>query len=87
MNEQPLREQVEQLHAAIDSVNATEADKARLQQLISDIEQQLANADESDQSHGLVGQLEEMISSFETEHPTVAAVLNNIMVTLSSMGV
>jgi hypothetical protein len=35
----------------------------------------------------MVEQVDGLVSSFERDHPTVAGILNNIMLTLTSMGV
>lgn len=87
MEREQLREQLEQLHQAINASQASEADKSRLGNLIDDIEQQIEDPLQGQEPQGLADQVESMISSFEADHPTVAAILNNIMVTLSSMGV
>jgi seryl-tRNA synthetase len=75
-----LREQV----AALDS--ADEESKQKLNALIYDIEQRIQNGDSGD-ADNLVSQVEQSIARFETTHPTLTAVLNNIMVSLGNMGV
>ena len=87
MERQQLREQLDQLNEAINASGASQDDKRRLGELINDIEQQIDEPLVAEESQSLADQVESMVSTFETEHPTVAAVLNNIMVTLSSMGV
>lgn len=88
MDQKQLREYLEQLDSSIESLEgADEQQRAQLQGLINDIEQQLAaDALPADQG-SLSDQLDQLISEFETEHPTVSGILNNILVTLSSMGV
>lgn len=87
MEKQQLREQLEQLNQAISSSQASEADKRRLGELIDNIERQIDGPPVGQEADSLVDQVESAISTFETEHPTLAGILNNIMVTLSSMGV
>ena len=87
MNEQELRGQLDELAAAIENMPAAEAQKARLQALIDNIESQLSNAVVDGEPESLAEQVENMISGFESDHPTVAGILNNVMVTLTSMGV
>ncbi len=87
MNEQELRKQLDQLVAVIDDMRAGDADKDRLQGLIESIERQLGDSVVEGEPESLADQVDGMLSTFETDHPTVAGILNNIMVTLTSMGV
>jgi len=56
--------------------------QARLRQLVDDIEQQIAAQDE-----GVTGELKRRVETFEVEHPRVTAILNDVMVTLSNLGI
>ena len=87
MDRQQLREHLDQLSDAIDGMQASGQDKDKLNDLIVDIERQLAEPMLETEHHTLVEQVETMVSNFERDHPTVAGILNNIMVTLTSMGV
>ena len=87
MDQQQLREHLDQLSNAIDGLQASENDKNTLNELIVDIERQLAAPLLETEHHSLVEQVEGMVSDFERDHPTIAGILNNIMVTLTSMGV
>ena len=87
MEKQQLRAYLEQLNSAVEESNAPAADKSKLTDLVSTIEQQLEEPVWPSEPNDLTGQVDEMVSAFETEHPGIAGVLNNIMVTLSSMGV
>lgn len=84
MNEQQLREQLQRLMTELEQLPVTADQRQHLQRLIDDIEAQLAGDAESD---SLVDQVETAVSLFEAEHPRLAGILNNIMVTLTSMGV
>ena len=86
MDKQQLQDHLDQLNTAIDGLQAPDADKDKLNNLIVDIERQL-NEPLLTEPHSLVDQVDEMVSGFERDHPTVAGILNNIMVTLTSMGV
>ncbi len=86
MDQQQLRQHLDQLNQAIEGLQAPDTDKTKLNNLIVDIEQQL-NEPLMAEPHSLVDQVDEMVSGFERDHPTVAGILNNIMVTLTSMGV
>lgn len=87
MNEQELRLQLDQLMTAIEKIPAADAEKLRLLGLVENIERQLGNSVVEGEPESLADQVDGMVSSFEADHPTIAGILNNIMVTLTSMGV
>jgi hypothetical protein len=88
VDQQQLREYLDELNAAIEELQASDSDKGKLAKLIAEIELQLDDTVlESGDPQTLADQVDEMVSSFEQEHPAVAGILNNIMLTLSSMGV
>ncbi len=87
MDQKQLQDYLDQLNTAIDKSGAPEADKAQLNELIETIEQQLDDPLLAEDSDNLADQVDVMVAQFESEHPTIAGILNNIMVTLSSMGV
>ena len=84
MNEQHLREQLDRLAAELESLAPADDKRATINALIADIELQL-NEGIADDS--LVDQVEVAVSTFEVEHPRIAAVLNNIVITLGNIGV
>ena len=87
MEKQQLQDQLNQLSNAVESLQASDKEKNTLTVLIQDIEQQLAQPLLVNEPHDLVEQVDTMVSSFERDHPTIAGILNNIMLTLTSMGV
>ena len=83
-----LKEELDRLRAEVkdlasDNLEAT----AKLEALISELEQKLEGVADADQRSGLIEELKDTISNFETEHPRATAILNEIMVTLSNMGI
>lgn len=84
MNEQHLREQLQRLATELESLPENNDKRATINALIADIELQLSEgvADDS-----LVDQVETAVSSFEVEHPRIAAILRNIVTTLGNIGV
>jgi hypothetical protein len=54
----------------------------RLRELVNDIETQIAAQDE-----GVTGELKRRVEAFEVEHPRVTAILNDVMVSLSNLGI
>ena len=87
MNELELRAQLDELAVAIENLPGAGAEKARLQGLIENIENQLANPVVNEEPDSLAEQVDVLVSNFEADHPTIAGILNNIMVTLTSMGI
>ena len=76
---QKLRDEIK--HLSADDHESRE----KLERLINDLEAKLENPDEDNE--GLIDHLKETIQHFETEYPRATAILNDIMVTLSNMGI
>jgi hypothetical protein len=88
MERQQLSEYLDQLNSAIGDLDAPDEDKSKLTSLIAEIEQQLHEPLEvTGDPQTLVDQVENMVTTFEQDHPRVAGILNNIILTLSNMGV
>jgi len=87
MTHDKLREDLDKLRAEIDNIAADDyKSKEKLNQLITELESRLESSDEED-NHGITQNVKEAISQFESEHPRATAILNDIMVTLSNMGI
>jgi len=84
MNEQQLRDQLRQLLQALQALPVEHEQRAKLEALVADIESQLGSVDDDG---SLLEQVETAVSAFEAEHPRIAAILNNIIVTLGNIGV
>ena len=84
MNEKNLREQLQQLNAALDSLAVDAEKRESIDRLVADIESQL---DDGATDDSLVDQVEGAVSTFEAEYPRVAAILNSIVTTLGNIGV
>ncbi|MCC6710671.1 MAG: DUF4404 family protein [Gammaproteobacteria bacterium] len=81
------REQLESLLSRLrDEVAALEqrgaAVQPQLRALIDDIERQVAAEDTT-----VTGELKRRVEAFEVEHPRITAILNDMMVTLSNLGI
>jgi hypothetical protein len=85
---QRLREYLEELNSTIGDLHAPNDDKNKLTGLIAEIELQLNEPMlVTGDPQTLVDQVENMVNTFEQDHPRVSGILNNIMLTLSNMGV
>ena len=88
MTEIKLKHELDKLRKEIDALATDNIDaRKKLDLLISDIEKKLAEPADETHHNTLVENLKEAIAQFETEHPRATAILNDIMVTLSNMGI
>lgn len=87
MPEKQLREDLDKLRLEIVNLDSDEQAKEKLNSLVAEIEQELEESGLTDKAKNLSEQVEDSISRFEATHPTLTGILNNIMVTLSGIGV
>lgn len=73
-----LKNEVEQL--SVDNDNT----KEHINKLINEIENL---NDVAEEKEDVIGKIKSSIDNFEAEHPRATAILNDIMVTLSNMGI
>ena len=84
----PLEESLNNLRTEIRSLDiGDEAARQRLDRLVREIEQTLANPDDPAIDGTLGDQLKASILSFEASHPRLAGVMNEVMEKLSHMGI
>ena len=83
---QKLTETLDALRAEIDQLHTDDAEsKQRLEKLVENLEKKLEHPDDDD--HHLDEGIKDSITHFEVTHPRVTAILNDIMMTLSNMGI
>lgn len=88
MTENKLRDDIEKLRFEIKNLHADDhASKEKLQALLQEIEAGLESEEQEKQRTELLDRLKESVKHFETEHPRATAIINDIMVTLSNMGI
>lgn len=88
MDNAHLREAFGRLRAELDSLGPQdEAARARLNGLMADIERRLDNPDAEGDDEGLIASIKDSVEHFETAHPRTTAILNDIMLALSNMGI
>jgi hypothetical protein len=87
MSKENLKEDLDRLRVEVNQIADHRPDtKNKLIALIDNLEQRIKS--ESDNNDvNLLENIRDHISNFETEHPRVTAILNDIMVTLSNMGI
>ncbi len=76
-----LREELAGLEAGDDAA------RARIEQLVDHIDRRLDAAATQAQHHSLTELVSDSIEQFEVEHPRATAILNQIAMTLSNMGI
>lgn len=97
MSDNDLHALIGQLKTEISRLGpGDEEARVRLQALVADVEQRLGAVERDDADPGhegdegdeyLMESLREAVERFEVEHPRTTGILNNIMVTLGSMGI
>jgi len=85
LKQQQLEQYIEQLRAAVASVDTSAQDRRHLSEVIAAIETGMNDTAAVDAS--VVRSLERLVAGFERDHPRLAAILNNILLSLSNMGV
>ncbi len=81
-----LSEGLERLRAELKNLDADDATRQRLENLARRVERQLQEGG-AEAPHSLVKELEDEILHFEVAHPRLTAIINDIMVALSQMGI
>jgi len=85
MSKEALKKDLERLRAEVNDLAESRPEtRDKINELINDLETRVENEENHE---GLMDNIREYISKFETEHPRATAILNDIMVTLSNMGI
>lgn len=88
MNKVELRNTLESLRTDLANLKFREPQSHdRVQKLISAIERQIENSDDTENSEAVQQDLSGAITQFESEHPTLASTLGRIASSLSTMGI
>ncbi|MAK43212.1 MULTISPECIES: DUF4404 family protein [Spongiibacter] len=88
MDPKHVHEQLNRLQSEIDDLPVESGERAKLHALVEDIDRELGSGPELVlEDTGLQERLDEMVSSFEVDHPTISGLLKDIMVKLASIGV
>ncbi|MFQ5661324.1 MAG: DUF4404 family protein [Gammaproteobacteria bacterium] len=88
MTEIKLQNELKKLRLEVDNLARDNIDaREKLNSLISEIEEKLDEPDDGTHYKTLIQNIKGNISQFETEHPRATAILNDIMVTLSNLGI
>lgn len=88
MKTEQLNEALGKLRAQIEMLDSRdEVSKQKLQSLILELERKLENPEDQQTHKDLAGRLDEALLHFEVSHPTLTAILNDVIIKLESMGI
>lgn len=88
MNDNNLQDELEKLRDEIENVARHDtAAKERMTELVNEVEKGMDESSDREIDDNLRESIREAITQFETDHPRATAILNDIMVTLSNMGI
>ena len=88
MSEHDLQDKLKQLRTEIDKVAGHDNEaRDRMNSLLAEVEKTLDQESAGEVDDNLLQNLRETISRFEADHPRATAILNDIMVALSNMGI
>ncbi|MEZ0372688.1 MAG: DUF4404 family protein [Candidatus Sericytochromatia bacterium] len=83
-----LRDSLSELKNEIEHLEVRDQNvKSRIERLIHDLERQLSHPRDAAEVSALNLKLPGLIEQFEVEHPKLTRVLDQIMVSLSNMGI
>ena len=83
-----LKASLDKLRSEIEALKVSDREsKQRLETLVRDLEETLDKPGDTEHHKDVVRQLDDTIMHFEVSHPTVTAIMNDIMVKLSNMGI
>lgn len=88
MSKEAINQSIEALHAEINQLNTPDSDvKEKLLSLISEVEKQMQNPENTEHKNANLQTLPTLIEQFEAEHPKVTDTLSRLLTTLSGMGI
>ncbi len=88
MPRENLRKSIKKLRAEVDRIDVQEKDvKNQMETLLGELEEEAKKPEDSERSQKLADKLKEMIAEYEVKHPGIATALEEILWTLSNMGI
>lgn len=88
MSAQKLNEIIQELRVQIAALEIQDVQaKQKLQSLVEGLEEKVRSPEDSVHHHNLVVEVRDSVQHFEVEHPRLTAILNDLMMTLSNLGI
>lgn len=87
MGDPQIEALLRELRKEIDKIDEVdEASEKKLNSLINSVEKKLSNSIDAEEDEELLSRLQSTIRHLEVSHPELTETMNNIMTTLSNMG-
>jgi uncharacterized protein YoxC len=87
MAEKEVSEALFNLRSEIESLDGANPElRQRLEGILDDLENRLEATEDENHLH-LVEDMKEAVTQFEVEHPRLTGILNDLMVSLSNLGI
>ena len=88
MSRDELQQALAKLRDELDALGPEHANtRERLEKLVFEVESELAALDAEADHQSVVESMRTRLEQFEVEHPRITNILNDIMVTLSNLGI
>lgn len=88
MSASKLTTAIQELKDQIAALNVDDsAAKLKLNDLVDNLEKKLASPDDAEHHQNVLDEVRDSVETFEIEHPRLTGILNDIMMTLSNMGI
>ncbi len=88
MSQEQLKKSLDGLRDELDALSEDNTEtRERLSELIFELEVQVEELAQSGDTESLIDHVRKRVDDFEVEHPRITRVLNDIMMTLSNMGI
>ena len=87
MDKEQIYQDLSRLLNEIDQLPMEEQERMRLHQLVGEIEVHIDEPQQTENPEQLANTVDEVITRFETDHPSFTGVLRRVLNALGSMGV
>lgn len=88
MTEKQINAALEELRKEIEKLEVgDQTAKEHLASLVENIENRLESPESGEEDHDLVEEMKDAVTQFEVEHPRITGIINDIMMTLSNVGI
>lgn len=87
MDKEKIYKDLGRLLDEIDQLPMDDAERHRLHKMVNQMEEHVSGREPADKPEELADSVDQLITRFEADHPSVTGVLRRIMNALGSMGV
>ncbi len=88
MAKENLKKSIRKLRAEVEQLDAQKSGvKTQMEALLGELEEEVNNSGKSDRTERLTEKVKAFIAEYEVKHPSLATALEEILWTLSNMGI